>query len=44
MAGIRERLEIADVPVAMRGMPIALIIAGCMAMAFVGFSGLSFGG
>jgi electron transport complex protein RnfA len=44
MAGIRERLEIADVPVAMRGMPIALIIAGCMAIAFVGFSGLSFGG
>jgi len=44
MAGIRERLEKADIPQSMLGMPIALIIAGCMALAFMGFSGLSIGG
>ena len=40
MAGIRERLEKAEVPTAMKGMPIAMIVAGCMALAFLGFSGL----
>lgn len=40
MAGVRERLEKAEVPMAMRGMPIAMIVAGCMALAFLGFSGL----
>ena len=44
MAGIRERLEKADVPVSMRGMPLALIIAGSMALAFLGFAGLKIGG
>jgi len=44
MAGIRERLEFADIPESMKGMPIALIIAGCMALAFFGFSGLKIGG
>ncbi|MCD4829411.1 MAG: electron transport complex subunit RsxA [Candidatus Cloacimonetes bacterium] len=39
MAGIRERLEQAEVPQAMKGMPIAFIVAGCMALAFLGFSG-----
>ena len=39
-AGIRERLELDDVPQAMRGIPIALITAGILAMAFMGFSGL----
>ena len=39
-AGIRERLELADIPEAMKGFPIALISAGLMAMAFMGFSGL----
>ncbi len=39
MAGIRERLEQAEVPVTMKGMPIALIVAGCMALAFGGFAG-----
>ena len=39
-AGLRERLELADVPAAMKGMPIALITAGILAMAFMGFSGL----
>ncbi|MCK9302869.1 MAG: electron transport complex subunit RsxA [Bacteroidales bacterium] len=39
-AGIREQLETADIPEGMKGTPIALIIAGLMAMAFMGFSGL----
>ena len=42
MAGIRERLERADLPPSMRGIPIALIVAGSMALAFLGFSGLKF--
>ena len=37
-AGIRERLEIEDTPQAMRGVPIALITAGLLAMAFMGFA------
>ena len=41
MAGIRERLELADVPAALRGMPIALITAGLTAIAVLGFAGLS---
>jgi len=40
MAGIRERLEYADLPKSMKGMPIGLILAGCMALAFYGFMGL----
>ncbi|MBC8527351.1 MAG: electron transport complex subunit RsxA [Candidatus Cloacimonetes bacterium] len=40
MAGIRQRLEFANVPKSLKGMPIAFIIAGCMALAFLGFSGL----
>lgn len=40
MAGIREELDLADVPAAFRGVPITLIIAGILAMAFMGFSGL----
>lgn len=39
-AGLRERLDLEDVPKAMKGMPIALITAGILAMAFMGFSGL----
>ncbi|MBM4403711.1 MAG: RnfABCDGE type electron transport complex subunit A [Candidatus Cloacimonetes bacterium] len=39
MAGIRERLELVDIPKSMRGMPIALILAGIMALAFYGFMG-----
>ena len=39
-AGIRERLEAADIPEALRGFPIALITAGLMSIAFLGFSGL----
>src|SRR6056297_1214104 len=40
MAGLRETLEFGDVPEALRGVPITLILAGIMAMAFMGFSGL----
>ena len=39
-AGIRERLDFEDVPPAFKGIPIALITAGILAMAFMGFSGL----
>ena len=42
MAGIRDRLERAELPRTMRDMPIAMIVAGCMALAFLGFSGLKF--
>lgn len=40
MAGIRERLDLVELPASMRGMPIALILAGIMALAFYGFMGL----
>ena len=39
-AGIRERLELDGVPAAMKGVPVALIVAAILAMAFMGFSGL----
>lgn len=39
MAGIRMRLELVNLPKAMKGMPIALILAGVMALAFYGFMG-----
>ncbi|MCM1020572.1 MAG: electron transport complex subunit RsxA [Muribaculum sp.] len=42
-AGIREHLEMIEVPKAMRGVPIALICAGLLAMAFMGFSGITIG-
>ena len=41
-AGVRERLETADIPKALKGFPIALITAGLIAMAFLGFQGLAF--
>ncbi|WP_290652544.1 electron transport complex subunit RsxA [Aquisalimonas sp.] len=39
-AGLRERLAVADVPVAFQGAAIALITAGIMSLAFMGFAGL----
>lgn len=39
-AGIREQLELSNVPKEFKGVPIALITAGILAMAFMGFSGL----
>ena len=39
-AGIRERLEDADVPKSLRGLPITLIAAAIVALSFVGFGGI----
>ena len=41
-AGVRAKIEYADPPKAFKGTPIALITAGLIAMAFSGFSGVSF--
>jgi len=43
MAAIRERLDLVDVPESMKGIPITFIVAGLMAIAFLGFSGLKVG-
>ena len=40
MSGVRERLARADVPEPLKGMPIAFICTGLMAMAFLGFTGM----
>ena len=40
-AGMRERLVLADVPRQFAGPPIAFIVAGMLAMAFMGFSGIA---
>ena len=40
MAGLRQRLELANVPPALRGKPMAFLIAGVMSIAFLGFAGL----
>ncbi len=40
MAGIREELELANVPRAFQGAPITLIVAGLLALAFMGFAGM----
>lgn len=40
LAGIREKMEYNDIPGPFRGMPIVLVTAGLMAIAFCGFSGL----
>lgn len=40
LAGIREKMEYNDVPESFRGMPIVLVTAGLMAIAFCGFAGL----
>ncbi|HEX2956271.1 MAG TPA: RnfABCDGE type electron transport complex subunit A [Chitinispirillaceae bacterium] len=42
MAGIRERLDLANVPELLDGLPIVFITAGLMALAFLGFAGLNF--
>ena len=41
-AGVRERLEHSNIPEPLKGFPIALITAGLISMAFLGFSGMSF--
>jgi electron transport complex protein RnfA len=40
MASIREKLELADVPAPFRGLPMAFVTTGLIALAFTGFSGL----
>jgi len=40
LAGIREQLELADIPKGMKGVPISLVIAGILALAFMGFTGI----
>lgn len=43
MAGIREELELCDVPRPLRGAPITMIVAGLLALAFMGFTGVDRG-
>ena len=40
LSSLREKLELVDVPEPLKGMPLALIAAGLMSIAFMGFSGL----
>jgi len=40
MSGIREKLDLADSPKSMRGLPVAFITAALLALAFMGFSGM----
>ena len=42
-AGMREQLAMMNIPMGMQGMPIALVTAGLLAMAFMGFSGVDNG-
>ena len=41
-AGVRDRMRMSNPPKAFRGIPIALVAAGLIAMAFSGFMGISF--
>jgi electron transport complex protein RnfA len=43
MAGIREELEFCDIPEALKGAAITLIVAGILSMAFMGFNGVDTG-
>ncbi len=40
LAGIREQLELVNVPKGMKGVPVSLVIAGILALAFMGFTGI----
>jgi electron transport complex protein RnfA len=40
-AGIREQLDLSDIPEGMKGVPISFITAGLLALAFMGFSGIA---
>ncbi len=39
-AGLREKLELYEIPKAMKGAPIALVMAGLLSLAFMGFTGM----
>ncbi len=43
MAGIREKLELADIPESLKGIPITFITASLMSLAFMGFLGMKIG-
>ncbi len=40
LAGIREQFDLLDIPKGMRGVPISLVTAGILALAFMGFTGI----
>ena len=40
MAGIRERIELADIPKHLKGLPVTFLTAGLLSLAFLGFSGM----
>lgn len=40
LAGIREQLDLVEVPKGMKGVPVSLVIAGILALAFMGFTGI----
>jgi electron transport complex protein RnfA len=40
LAGIREQFELSDIPKGMKGVPISLVTAGILALAFMGFAGI----
>ena len=40
MSGIREKLDLADSPKSMKGLPVAFLVAALLALAFVGFNGM----
>ena len=40
-AGLREHMELQDIPEGMKGVPIAFVVAGLLALAFMGFSGIA---
>lgn len=40
-SGLREQLDLSDVPEGMKGVPIAFVTAGLLALAFMGFSGIA---
>ena len=42
-ASVRDRLQFADYPESFEGFPIALVTAGLLALAFMGFSGMQIG-
>ncbi len=39
-AGVRERLEVAEIPKGLKGLPITLVAASLVSMSFIGFQGL----
>ena len=40
LAGIREQLDLVEIPKGMKGVPVSLVIAGILALAFMGFTGI----